>query len=110
MQNYLLVLHNESMTGIISTLKTNHVIRELGENIDHFPFSFITPLSTNNDNISHHLSPCKDLYSLEKSLLASSLFFMAIPLLSATRTIYTSSSAQQPPPIIIIRKIFILLA
>jgi hypothetical protein len=39
---------DHSVTGIISTGKTDNYLSLLGQHIDNFTFSLITPLSSNN--------------------------------------------------------------
>src|SRR5579871_943219 len=50
-----MLVHNR-VTGIVSTLITDHEVSMVGKVIDHTPFTLITPIST-NDNSYGHLAP-----------------------------------------------------
>ncbi len=53
MDNKGLAVHNDGMTGIIPTLKTDHDISKISQKIDYLALAFISPLSANNDHICH---------------------------------------------------------
>jgi hypothetical protein len=42
------------MTGIVTTLKTDHRCRLFGQQINNFAFTFITPLGTKHNNTFTH--------------------------------------------------------
>jgi hypothetical protein len=41
------------MACIVASLETHHHIRMLGEEIDDLPFPLVSPLSTNDSNVTH---------------------------------------------------------
>ncbi len=46
MNNNLFPANFERMAGVVSSLETDHHIRAACEQIDNFPFAFITPLGS----------------------------------------------------------------
>jgi hypothetical protein len=41
------------VAGVVASLVARDNIEALGQQIDHFPFTLITPLRTKNDYITH---------------------------------------------------------
>lgn len=52
-ENDFFVIEFEGMTGVGSTLKTNHKVRFRTEKIDDLTFTFIAPLGTNYNSCTH---------------------------------------------------------
>ena len=56
MQNRLVAIDDERMTGIVATLKTHHRLGLVSEQVNDLALAFITPVRTNNDYILAHFS------------------------------------------------------
>jgi hypothetical protein len=53
MKDILLVIDNQRVSGIVAALKTYHTISLFGKQVDDFPFSFVSPLGPNDNDICH---------------------------------------------------------
>ena len=51
-QDRLLAADDEGMACVMSALETNHALRMIGQPIDDFPFTFVTPLGADDDDIA----------------------------------------------------------
>jgi hypothetical protein len=53
MQNRFLTAHDQGVTGVRATLKTNHVISMSRKNVDDFAFALIAPLGAYDHDSGH---------------------------------------------------------
>ena len=51
MKNRFLFANDEGMARIVASLKTNYRLRSIRQKIDDFPFAFVTPLRTEDNDI-----------------------------------------------------------
>ena len=51
-QNGLLAIDDQRVAGVVAALETNDAFNLLGQSVNDLAFSFIAPLSSNDDNIS----------------------------------------------------------
>jgi hypothetical protein len=56
MEDDLFISHNQGVSGIVPPLITDHVIRELRQDIDYFPFTFVAPLGADYYDVRHAVS------------------------------------------------------
>jgi len=49
----LLVIDNKSVACIVTTLETDHAVSLVGEQVNNFPFSFVSPLGSYDYDIRH---------------------------------------------------------
>jgi hypothetical protein len=56
-QNDGLIADHKGVPGIVTTLIANNLLGVFGVDVDHFPFAFVTPLGTDNDDVCHVYSP-----------------------------------------------------
>jgi hypothetical protein len=62
MKDKFLSFNDKGMSGIVAALKTHDKVSVSGKQVDYFPLTFITPLSSNNNNTGHLSSPPRGLY------------------------------------------------
>ena len=55
MQNGFFAGHDQGMSGIMSALETHHALCMIGQPINDFAFTFITPLRADHNYILGHL-------------------------------------------------------
>jgi hypothetical protein len=53
MGDELFPVDHHRMTGVIAALKANHHISRLSQQINNFAFTFVPPLRSDNDYVSH---------------------------------------------------------
>ena len=51
MKNSLLFANDQGMARIVASLKTNYRLCAICQKIDDFPFAFVTPLRTEDNDI-----------------------------------------------------------
>jgi hypothetical protein len=54
-QNELPVVHDDRVTGVMTSPVAHDDLNALGEKIHVLPFSFVAPLSSHNDDVRHNL-------------------------------------------------------
>ena len=61
MQNVLLAVDNDGMTGVVPSLITGNNVEVRRQKIDYLPLSFVTPLGADYNQIGHkdELSTCE---------------------------------------------------
>ena len=60
MENGFFTVDYESMACVVTALVAYNIFSPFSQEIDDLPFTFVTPLSADHDNIlSHFLSPGK---------------------------------------------------
>src|ERR1043166_4665427 len=53
MKNNFFSVDDKRMTCVRPSLKTDHHVRFFSQKVDHFSFSFITPLRADHHNVGH---------------------------------------------------------
>ena len=51
MKNRFLFANDQGMTRVVASLETNYRLRSICQKIDDFPFAFVTPLRTEDNDI-----------------------------------------------------------
>ena len=51
MKNRFLFANDQGMARVVAPLKTNYCLRSIRQKIDDFPFAFVTPLRTEDNDI-----------------------------------------------------------
>ncbi len=54
MEDHLLVAHDEGVPRVVAPLIADHVVCELGIDIDDLAFSLVAPLGAYHDNVCHY--------------------------------------------------------
>ena len=56
-QNTLLTIDDESVTGVVAALETDDRLGILCQHIDNLAFAFVSPLRAENHDIGHCIAP-----------------------------------------------------
>jgi hypothetical protein len=51
MENGFLFANDQRMSRVVASLETNNCLRSIRQKIDDFPFAFVTPLRTEDNDI-----------------------------------------------------------
>lgn len=54
MKNRFLAVDDQSVSGVVTTLKAHDGVRTLGEEVDDRTLPFVTPLRADNDDVCAH--------------------------------------------------------
>ena len=103
MQFVHLAINNQRMARVMPTLKTCNDIRPLTQSIDNLAFTFVAPLSANNNHVRHAFRPFslrQTRVRIERTSDKRNTYFAAtLDKGISTRFIFPNKLPPEAPPI-----------